>query len=403
MFMNIVVQRKGELERIKKLGPWVFVFGRRKTGKTYFVKNFLEWDEYFFVRRDNKLLDKDENELSLEAFLEVFKREIGRKVIVIDEFHRLPESFFDFLHSIGIKGRLIAISSTLSYSRKILSKGSPLLGLFSEFKFNLVDERDIINSLKDFLSGKELVEAAVYLREPWLIPKFEENRNLRDFLTTFLLEQRGSIKALIGEIFSEEDRKLSLVYEGILKAIADGRTTSTEISSFLFSRKLIPKDNPGLIQSYLEVLRDIGLIEKVEVFGSRKFKYFHISPLLDLHYYLEEKYAYSEVDVPEKFVRKVIDEKVPFHVESFFASLLSKKLGLKKVIVEKPETDIALVEFNRIGAVGEVKWKKIKQVELEEIEEKLCKFKDAEKYVILQEKDGLESKKVKLLDYKDFT
>ncbi|MGB9895591.1 MAG: ATP-binding protein, partial [Thermoproteota archaeon] len=96
-------------------------------------------------------------------------------------------------------------------------------------------------------------------------------------------------------------------------------------------------------------------------------------------------------------------EKVPFHVESFFASLLSKKLGLKKVIVEKPETDIALVEFNRIGAVGEVKWKKIKQVELEEIEEKLCKFKDAEKYVILQEKDGLESKKVKLLDYKDFT
>jgi hypothetical protein len=64
------------------------------------------------------------------------------------------------------------------------------------------------------------------------------------------------------------------VYEEILKAISDGKNTSTEISSYLFSRKLIPKDNPGLIQRYLEVLRDIGLIDKVEVFGSRKFKYF---------------------------------------------------------------------------------------------------------------------------------
>jgi hypothetical protein len=128
---------------------------------------------------------------------------------------------------------------------------------------------------------------------------------------------------------------------------------------------------------------------------------FHISPLLDLHYYLEEKYAYSEVEVPEKFIRKVIDEKIPFHVESFFASLLSKKLGLKMVKVEKPEVDIALTEFNRIKVVGEVKWKKINQKELEAVEEKLYHFKNAEKYIILQEKGKLESKKAKLIDCND--
>lgn len=38
-----------------------------------------------------------------------------------------------------------------------------------------------------------------------------------------------------------------------------------------------------------------------------------------------------------------------------FASILSKKLGLKKVAIEKPEVDIALAEFNRLKAVGEVK------------------------------------------------
>ena len=45
-----------------------------------------------------------------------------------------------------------------------------------------------------------------------------------------------SIPAMIGEIFTEEERYISAIYEGILRAVASGNTVSTEISSYLFSR-----------------------------------------------------------------------------------------------------------------------------------------------------------------------
>ncbi len=393
----MIIQRPTEDTRFKKLGPWVYVYGRRKTGKTFFVKNFTDWDEYFFVRKDSSLFDKDEKELTYEAFFELFKRLIENKKIVIDEVHRLPESFFDYLHSIGVRGNLTVVSSTLWYSQKLLGQGSPLLGLFSPLCFNIIDEQDMLQSLH--CKGKERIEEAIYLREPWILPKFRGN--VREFLPSFLREHKSVIKALIGEIFSEEERQLSLVYEGILRAVAGKKNISTEISSYLFSRKLIPKDNPGLIQRYLTVLKDIGLIEKLSVFGTRKFRYYHTSPIFDLHFYLEEKYAYTETDVPEAFIKDVVEAKLPFHVEKFFASLLSKKLGMKQVIVERPETDIALVKFDKVKFVGEVKWGSVKQSELDKVAKTLSLFKGAEKVMIVPNKGSLKSD-LKLLTCEDF-
>jgi hypothetical protein len=263
--------------------------------------------------------------------------------------------------------------------------------------FGLIDEQDIIKTLSPRFKGEKLIEAAVYLREPWLLPKFEGD--IREWLPIFLKENKGAIKALIGEIFDEEERRLSLVYEGILKAIADGKNVSTEISNYLFSRGLIPKNNPGLIQRYLNVLKEIGLIQKIEVFNSKKFRYFHTSPVFDLHYWLEEKYAYTETDVPTGFIKKVVEDKLPFHVEQFFANLLSKHFGLKRVIIEEPEIDIALAEFNKIKVVAEVKWGKVKQLELKKIEDKLSQFK-AKKIIIVQNKAGM-SGEANLIDCDD--
>jgi len=47
----VILSRKAEMERVKASEPWIYICGRRKTGKTFFVKNFLKWDEYFFVRK----------------------------------------------------------------------------------------------------------------------------------------------------------------------------------------------------------------------------------------------------------------------------------------------------------------------------------------------------------------
>ncbi len=400
----MIIKRNAELQRIKRLGNWIYIAGRRKTGKTFFVKNFLEYDRYFFVRKDRMVFDENGKSFSYETFFEIFKELLGKKKIVIDEFHRLPEEFFEYLHFIGEKGELITISSTLYLTKKLLGKGSPIMGLFSLMIFGLCDERDVINSLIEYgiSSPKEVIEATIYLREPILALKYSSP--LREFLAAYLFENRAAISEIIGEIFSEEERRLSEIYEGILRAVASGKNTSGEITSFLFSRKLIPKDNPGLIQRYLDVLVKIGILEKIEVWNKRKFRYFHVSPLFDLHYYLDEKYAYVERDIPFEWIRECVNIKLPLHIEQLFRNLFSKMTGYQFKKIEEPEIDIALFRFKKLKLIGEVKWKKkISQNELKELQKKFAKFGNVKKILIVPEKNEIENKVkfAQVIDAKD--
>lgn len=105
----------------------------------------------------------------------------------------------------------------------------------------------------------------------------------------------------------------------------------------------------------------MGILRRTQVTGKRrkKFVYRHASPLFDLHFYLEAKYAYTELETPVEFIRKAIDRKLPRHVEAFVEGLLAKSLGLRPVRIEMPdlELDIALQGFKKLEVVGEVKWK----------------------------------------------
>jgi hypothetical protein len=387
-----IIPRRTDFENIEKAGPWKMVYGRRKTGKTFLVENFLDYDNFFFVNRDTTVFNKKSMEkYNWQEFFKIFREIIKERKIVIDEFHRLPEEFSDYLHSIGINGELILITSTLWLAKKLLKKGSPLIGLVSPIRIGLIDERDVLTSLSKEFKGRELIEASVYLREPFLIPSFKPP--LREFLFSFLYENRFFIGELLGEIFTEEEKELTNIYEGVLKAIADGKNISTEISSLLFSRGLLLKDNPGVMQKYLNILSQMGIIERYEVFGRKKFKYYHASPVFDLHYYLEEKYTYSEIEISAESVRKVVDLKIPFHVQWFFRNLLSKKFGLiPKIIEEKDlEIDIALFEFKKLKLVAEVKWKEIiDKTEIKSVEKKFSKFGKVKKIMIVPDKKVLE-------------
>ncbi len=397
MFM-VILSRDAELKEIKRLGSWVYICGRRKTGKTFFVRNFTDYDIYFFINRDGTVFTEDSRKISYETFFELVRENIETKKIVIDEMHRLPGEFFDYLHSTGKKGRIIAISSTLWLSQKLLGSGSPVLGLFSLYVFGLADQCDVLASLKNG-SPVETIESAVYLREPMLAHDFESN--LTEYLSNYLHSNRLALQEIIREIFSEEQRNISSVYEGILRAIADRKGKSTEISSYLFSRKLIPKDNPGLIQRYLDVLVKIGLIERIET-NKRSFYYAHSSNLFNLHFYLDEKYGYTEMEVPVKYIDDVLKKMLSRDVENFIWDMFSRKLGLKKIKINNPEIDIALKRFDRIVLVGEVKWrKKLSRSDIRKIEEKLSMF-ECEKILIVQDKRNMEyNGDLKILDAGD--
>lgn len=366
----IILKRPTEVDRIGH--GWYLVHGRRKTGKTYLVRNFVQHHAYFFVSRDGLIYRDDGTTIGYEALKDIVKINMdeGRR-IVIDEFQRLPEGFQDYLHFLGGSGDMVLISSTLWLSERLISgAGSPILGLVIPVGVGPLNPEDALaNSRRLSKSQAEIIEASVYLSEPVLARYY--SGDVRENLTGFLGDNRAVIEGIILDAFREEERRYSLIYRGILQAVGSGKNTSTVISSYLFSRGLVKKDAPSMIQKHLQILVKMGFLEKIPVFSRKKYIYRHVSPLLDVHYYLEEKYAYTEREIPRGFVRDVVDERVPRHVEHFIAKLLAGREGLSLMISEKPEVDGLLCKFSRPIIGIEVKWGKTSVGDLRKFEEKM--------------------------------
>ncbi|MCL4380659.1 MAG: ATPase [Candidatus Marsarchaeota archaeon] len=390
---EIIIPRPSDVVRLDSSGPWKMVYGRRKTGKSFMVKNFTHYDRFFFVNRDSTVLDEETRDnYTWENFFGIFRELLGNKKIVIDEFHRLPPAFQDYLHATGIKGELVLITSTLWLANKLLGKGSPLAGLVSPLRIDQISEEDMLKYLYRNVHGKKWIEAAIYLREPFIIQQFK-NGSIIDSVSRYLLENKFFVRNLIGEIFNEEEKSLTNIYDGILKAVAGGKRTSTEISTFLFSRSLIGKDSPSMLPKYLDMLVGMGILERQKVLNKKRFYYFHSSPIMDLHYYLEEKYSYVDVYTPIEFIKKVVETKLPMHAEQFFRNLLSKHFGMKHEIIDTGamELDIAFLEFKKLKIVGEVKWKdKISASEIRSIENNLNSFKEARRLLVVPDIKVLE-------------
>lgn len=382
----ISITRFSEIERWKNVGKWVIVYGRRKVGKSYFIRNYTKWNRYYFVGRSGSIFIDNER-ISYEAFSREVLQSLEREeTIVVDEIQRLPEEFFDSLHNLGIRGRLIAIVSTLWLTKELLGKSSPLLGLFSEFGMKLIDEVDILVNLHEHVKdSKKLIEYSVFFREPWLFSIWERAEDIFEILPNTV---KLTVPSLIGEIFSEEERTYSRTYDAILKAVADGKQISSEISSYLYSLKLIPAEDPSLIHPYLKILENIGLLEKVKIYGKNKYYYRHVSPVTDYYYYLDAKYGISEREIQPLQARKVLEEKIPHYVEQFMAKLLSKimELWVEKIVEKDYEIDVALTDFKKLKIVAEIKWKKeLTEKELRKIEEKLEKYACRKILIVLSE------------------
>ena len=391
----VTVIRYTDLKNLEKLKPPLLIYGRRKTGKTFLAKSYFKNAEYFFVKRNRTIFwESKRRTLGYNELINVLEA-LEEKLVIIDEFHRLPEEFLDYLHMKQPKN-IVLITSTLFLAKNILAERSPILGLFLEYRVDLIDERDILVNLSKYFKGSELLEKSVFMREPILLqwaeqPLFEVLRRLK--LT---------VPALVGEVFLEEDRKLTERYEGILRAISCGKQTISKMTGYLYSRRLIDSQNPSLVKSYVRNLLEIGLIKRYREYGREKNYYLVTSPMIDLYFYLDEKYNYAETELSEKYFR----EKLPFYIEDFIRNLLAKTFNLKIFMIRKPdlEVDIALGDFRKLKLIGEVKWRrKIKREELRRIEENLNKFHNVRKILVTPDKSDIEirSKDIEIWDTGD--
>jgi hypothetical protein len=402
----MVIIERHEAELLKKINKWTMVFGRRKTGKTFLVKRTAKYDEYFFVKRDRTIfVESTAKDIVYDTFIELFSRMLkDNKTIVVDEFHRLGDGFLDYLHMMDKTGKLYVVSSTFHLSKKLVGSHSPLLGVFAEFPVELIRVEDVAGSFPKGIDKKELLELSILLSEPLAIGYYEKDMKPMELASTLISSGKFLVPALIGEIFNEEERKMTNIYSAILRAIASGKNTTTEISSFLFSRKLIEKDNPGSVTQYLQNLLDIKIIKKVSIANKKSYMYEHVSHLIEMYYYGDEKYNLSEMEFDNKHVTSIVENIFPRIVERYVRSFLARKFGLGEAIIKEADYDIDgyLTKFKSCEIALEVKWKnEMDGKDIADAEETLSKVKSKRKLFFVPDKSKVNYKR-KLMEVVDF-
>ncbi len=363
--MPIIIRRRTLEERWERTSSRRLVYGRRKTGKSFFVREFTEWDKYYLVGRGGYVWDieKRGRKFTYEEFLNIFPEVC--EGAVVDEFHRLPTSFLDQIQAYQPK-EITLVTSTLHLAKELVSGNSPIMGMFSEIEVGLISPLDVLRDISEYYDGRELLEMAVYLREPLLL-EYVPERGLRDVLHNGLRHA----ERIVSEIFTEEEKRYTKSYRAVLLAITQGTTKFSQIINEIVKEAGV---SPTAASYYIQMLVDMGIIRRIPVFGERKSVYRHVSSLLDLYYYLEGKYGISDLWLVQEDELTTL---LPRHVEWFAEDYFSELYGLRPVKILKPEVDIALVRFNRLAFLGEVKWKdKITKKEVREVEEK---FSEVEK------------------------
>ena len=385
--MSIIIKRP-ELERFLRGEGRRMLFGRRKTGKTFYARLTLPNYKYYIVRRGGKFFDPEDGE---EYDLKVFLKLCNDNTIV-DEFHRADPKFFDALQAGQCSKNLVLITSTMHFHKKFVDgPNAPLKGLFSIKKVGLISP---IELMAGEIKTKEELKNLIWYQEPTLIGKSMENAILS-----------GSIfaRSLIGEILDEEDVTRSKRYDAILESIAAGKHSLSEIANHLYGEGLIEKASTSYITKYIDIMIKTGLIEKMELWGKKKGSYYrHVSALTEMVYYLDAKYDLKDLNLPWGFIKDAVDVRLPFHIERFVERYMAEYFGMKPVKIQEPEVDVALVKFKKLSVVAEVKWRKeITKKEIRKVEKKLESFSDARKILVVPDKKSIPTTDLEVWDVGD--
>ncbi|MCE4606261.1 MAG: hypothetical protein F7B59_02895 [Desulfurococcales archaeon] len=309
---------------------WVLLYGRRKTGKTFTVKTVRRPGLHLIITRSGKALvvckSKFETMTIDNAISMAVSKLENNAEVFIDEFQRLPEDYWDALALPHPSGTLVLAASSYGIVEKVYSKRSPLLGLVKPVRIPVINASDAVVSLYPRLSPSEAVYWSVILRDPWITPYAEsilESLNPIEFILENHKALAMAVKGLIGEVFSEEDRKLTRLYEEVLKLLGSGYWNPREISHTLYARGLIETPSPGTVTGILDKLESMGLVTKVKLWKTRKGRYYykHASPLLSILYGLMGKYATDELDIPVKpdWVTELYSTELAFNVGEILA------------------------------------------------------------------------------------
>lgn len=120
---------RDESDEIKKINGWILIYGRKKVGKTFLIKNFLDYDVFFRINRDGSIL-AEKFAISIINNMDDFSRAVSQllladKKVVIDEFQRLPESVIERISTLHPDGKVIFSCSSMRVIKKLFGNKSP--------------------------------------------------------------------------------------------------------------------------------------------------------------------------------------------------------------------------------------------------------------------------------------
>ena len=280
----------------------------------------------------------------------------SEKFVVLDEFQRLGDSIFPLLERLPKKGKLLLTGSSLSVARYLFKKGSSLLGILSEYKLDLFKPSDVCSFIKK-CSPLNAILIADLFREPW-INEFLDCKEDPPYLAYNILKfSKNTILALIGEIFSAEDRLYSERFAAILNAVASGNWNTKKITLYLYNKGIISEPSTSQVIPYLNILIKIGLIDKLPLLQGKQFYYRLHSSVMDLFFYLSHKKRFHELDIPYTTIKETIKRKLSFYAESFLSRLLAEINDLQEGVHFTPteEFDIVLLKGKKPFLMAEVK------------------------------------------------
>lgn len=322
-----------EENRIKETSGWVLVYGRRKVGKTFLLRRFIDWDSYITITRTREAIVQENENVERVQLDEAVKSAVDRlrkgEVVVVDEFQRLGEWAWDMLAVAHPNGRLIISGSSLGIINKVFSRKSPLLGLLTPIRLDIISYSDSVSSLYD--QGIKLRDALIWgtiIRDPWVIPFVNLGNEAVDEISRISYQLVMSASGLVGEVFEDEERSLTELYDAVLRLVGEGIWNSAEIADLLIARGLI-KGGLATVTGILDRLVRMGLLEKVPLWKTRRARYYykHRSPLLSMLYYIDQKYSISEGEASISNLRDGILSILSKEIQFCIGELLAERLG----------------------------------------------------------------------------
>jgi len=284
-----VVIDRWECRAISCSRSWIIDYGRRKTGKTFLLQRCLGWDLYVTVTRTRScVVDSGEGpslmglELCMRRAVDVVS---SGGTVVIDEFQRLPDEYWELIAAARSRdGRAVLCGSSVGIASRVFDRRSPLLGLLEPLHIDLASAEDTVASLAQHLGPRDAVLWAVIARDPWILGLLEPAGAPWRVIASRARSLVPIAVSLVGEVFTEEEKQLTRLYDAVLRLLAQGYWSSKALAQKLYKSRLISSPQPGIVTGLLAQLERVGLVEKIPLWRTRgaRLYYRHRSPLLSM-------------------------------------------------------------------------------------------------------------------------